>query len=205
MEKFSTGHEKKSENSIESVTFSFDGEMLASADSDGVIHLWDVATGKTLNILEWYDDFVRALEFSPDGRMLVSTNDSETCFWDIDTGDIIRTIPSNTVAFSPDWKTFVNKGCDGKIQVWRMDGDEPIKTIVPDTKVMNLAYAPDGRTIASLHADDKIQMWSSDLGELLQTFTGHIQWVCYMEYSPDGRTLATAGYDGTVLLWDVPE
>ena len=114
-------------------------------------------------------------------------------------------IPGNTIAFSPDWKTFVSRGDDGIIQVWHPDEDEPLKNIVPKTKVMDLAYAPDGRTVASLHTDDKIQIWSDHLNELLQTFTGHIQCVCYMEYSPDGRTLATAGYDGTVLLWDIPQ
>ena len=216
------GDKKNNGNSFESVAFSPDGQILASADSYGVIHLWDVTTGETLKTFNWDDDCVRTLKFSPDGRMLVSTNDSEICFWDIDTGDIIKTIeysitdsttgypfygmiPGNTIAFSPDWKTFVSRGDDGIIQVWHQDVDEPLKNIVPKTKTADLAYAPDGRTVASLHTDDKIQIWSDHLNELLQTFTGHIQWVGYMEYSPDGRTLATAGYDGTVLLWDVPQ
>ena len=76
-----TGHKKDNVNSIESVAFSSDGQMLASGDSYGVIHLWDVTTGETLKTFNWDDDFVRTLKFSPDGRMLVSTNDSEICFW----------------------------------------------------------------------------------------------------------------------------
>ena len=215
-----TGDKKNNVYSFESVAFSPDGQMLASGDSYGVIHLWDVTTGETLKTFNWDDDLVRTLKFSPDGRMLVSTNDSEICFWEIDTGETIKeisdattgypwrgTIPGDTVIFSPNWRTSVsvNRGEDGIIQVWHPDVDEPLKTIVPNTKAMDLAYAPDGRTVASLHTDDKIQIWSDHLNELLQTFTGHIQCVCYMEYSPDGRTLATAGYDGTVLLWDVPQ
>ena len=41
------------------------------------------------------------------------------------------------------------------------------------------------------------------IGNLLQTFTGHSNWVFSVAYSPDGQTLANGSGDNTIKLWDV--
>ena len=188
---------------ISSVAFSPDGKTLASGDERGTIRIWDAATGENLKELTWKEDYVRTLAFLPDGQTLVSTNDAEIQFWNVNTGEAVKTISGHAVSFSHGLETFVNIDMDGKIQFWNMDADEPYKIITPETKARNLSYSPNGLTFASIHRDDKIRIWDTRTGELRQTFGGHIQDVWLMSYSPDGRTLATAGWDSTILLWDV--
>ena len=203
-----TGHN----NDVESVAFSRDGQMLASGDSNGTIHLWNAAIGETLKILEWHDDFVRTLAFSPDGKMLVSTSDSEIRFWDITTGDTIRTVPGHSVSISPDWKTYFTYGSDRIIQFWHLDPDDPQKTITPEEKPYFPMYSPDGRTFVTIVSEgDEISFWDANTSEVIQTFAhGHIkghqsEGILFKSYSPDGRTFATAGWDSTILLWEVPQ
>ena len=203
-----TGHT----DNIESVVFSRDGQMLASGDSNGNIHVWDVATGETLRILEWHDDYVRTLAFSPDGKMLVSTSDSEIRFWDINTWETIRKVSDYDVSISPDWKTFVTYGSDRIVKYWHMDSDDPVKTITPEEKPYFPMYSPDGRTFATVdYGGDTISFWDANTSEVIQTFAHRheISWrsegIMFRSYSPDGRTFATAGWDSTILLWDVPE
>ena len=57
---------------VQSVTFSHDGRVLATASWDGTIRLWDVLTRNEIKRLEGHRDHVVALGFSPDGRQLAS-------------------------------------------------------------------------------------------------------------------------------------
>ena len=41
------------------------------------------------------------------------------------------------------------------------------------------------------------------IGNLLQTLTGHSNWVWSVAYSPDGQTLASGSLDNTIKLWNV--
>jgi WD40 repeat protein len=41
------------------------------------------------------------------------------------------------------------------------------------------------------------------IGNLLQTLTGHSDWVWSVAYSPDGQTLASGSWDNTIKLWNV--
>ncbi|MFM6474261.1 MAG: serine/threonine protein kinase, partial [Dolichospermum sp.] len=40
------------------------------------------------------------------------------------------------------------------------------------------------------------------IGKLLQTLTGHSDWVWSVAYSPDGQTLASGSDDKTIKLWN---
>ena len=46
--------------------------------------------------------------------------------------------------------------------------------------------APMGQGLLTGAQDNLMRLWSADTGELLQTFTGHSDWIWDIAYSPDG-------------------
>ena len=54
------------------MTFSHDGQMLASGSDDKTVKLWDLQTGLEIATLSGYESYVESVAFSPDGKTLVS-------------------------------------------------------------------------------------------------------------------------------------
>src|SRR5260370_27047235 len=59
-------------DTIQTVTFSPDGALLASASRDETIKLWEVKTGRNLATLTGHDNIVRSVAFSHSGYVLAS-------------------------------------------------------------------------------------------------------------------------------------
>ena len=81
--------------------------------TDGMLTVWDLATGKPRATLDSHTGLILAVAFAPDGKTLVSSalQDQALMIWDTATWQVIRTVPAagavTSVAFSPDGKTLV--------------------------------------------------------------------------------------------------
>ncbi|MDE0018976.1 MAG: hypothetical protein OXU51_22540, partial [Candidatus Poribacteria bacterium] len=65
-------------DSVNSVSFSPDGNTLASGSDDDTVRLWDAATGREILTLTGHSDSVNSVSFSPDGNTLASGSDDGT-------------------------------------------------------------------------------------------------------------------------------
>lgn len=66
------------------LAFSPDGQLLATAGSDGIIYLWNAADGLFLRTLEGHRGSIRDLAFSPDGSLLASVSaDGSLRLWGV--------------------------------------------------------------------------------------------------------------------------
>lgn len=61
-----------------------DLKLFAAGDRDGVVRVWDVASGREVKEYEWGIGSVRDLAFSPDGATAAAAGVSAVAVWDVD-------------------------------------------------------------------------------------------------------------------------
>ncbi|MCA2812162.1 MAG: WD40 repeat domain-containing protein, partial [Microcystis sp. M090S1] len=103
------------------------------------------------NRLEGHDSAVTSVNFSPDGKTLVSGSDDKTIkLWNVETGKEIRTLKGHdstviSVNFSSDGKTLVSGSADKTIKLWNVETGKEIRTLRGhDELVTSVNFSPDG-------------------------------------------------------------
>jgi len=193
---------------VNSIAFSPDGTMLASASMGDGVQLWEVGGWGELRILAGSGD-TESVAFSPDGTMLATGTGSTVKLWDVASGNELRTLPAGpvrTVAFSPDGQTLAaSAGVAGQeIKLWDVESGSELHTLKGHSNWINsVVFSPDGQTLASGSVDNTVRLWEVASGRQLRALTGHTNQVESVAFSPDGRLLASASWDLTVKLWDV--
>ncbi len=188
-----------------SVSFSPDGQLIASASRDQSVKLWR-PNGTLVATLKGHKDSVTSVAFSPDGQLIASGSwDGTVRLWRRDgtprgmlRGHLGRVYG---VSFSPNGQRIASAGGDGKIRLWTVDG-KLIRTFRGHKGVVqSVSFSPTSEMIASASEDQTIRLWTPQ-GKLLRILKGHGGKVNCVVFSPDGQRIASASDDQTVKLWN---
>ena len=212
-----TGEQLKTiiqDRDFEFVLYSPDGRIFACSEDYGkaTVLLFDANTGELLHDLKMprHAEWVTGFQFSPNGQTLAVRTCDEIYFWDVNTGELEKTITGYSevvgkVAYSPDGRTLAS--LDNSVRIWDLDTQKLIKTISTKTlsvkgEIRAIAYSPDGETL-TCGTMDKTVLWNVSEWKEKGVLKGHTDGVSSVAFNPDGKILATGSWDGTIQLWDV--
>jgi WD40 repeat protein len=188
------------------LAYSPDGTTLATAGTDQLISLWDVASGRRRAKFTGHTAVVWSLSWSPDGQRLATAGwDGSVRVWDATRRQDAETIPTASnfsVAFSPDGEVLAGGGAG--VQLWDAECGELFKTL-PEMEMRNvrIAFSPDGKLLVAFGQDNIIHMYSTKDWTHLGTFPPPAHPITAMVFSPDSRTLAAPVLDKSVRLYNV--
>ena len=147
------------------VAVSPNGSLLAAANEDGLVYLWDMPNCRARDpLIGGYEKGVLALAFSPDGKWLASGSagtetDMRVIIWDLATRTIHANLVGHTgqvtcIAFSPDgpWpgrRRVVTGSNDGTVKVWDPESGMELLSLKDGRRVYSVAFSPDGRLLVS--------------------------------------------------------
>lgn len=127
-----------------------------------------------MNIFDGHQQEIYSLDFSRDGRLIVSGSGDRTArIWDMN---------------------------DGSCTVLTINDADSLNN---DAGVTSVAISPNGRLVAAGSLDTVVRIWDVSTGLLVQKLRGHQDSVYSVVFTPDGRSLVSGSLDKTLKCWDV--
>jgi WD40 repeat protein/serine/threonine protein kinase len=185
-----------------------DGKTAVSGRFDGVVQVWNVATGGEVR-LEEHKVSSPWGALSPDGRRLVTAGADKTVrVWDMATGKQEHCLEGHTgpvlmVGFSPDGqKILSSEEGTGNVRLWDVTGKELRRW---DSLGKWCTFSPDGKRAVAWNrttADRNLRLWELTGEREPIELPKQEHWVNWAAFSPDGKSLVSLDAAGRILLWD---
>ena len=185
---------------IRAVAFDPTGGILASADAQGLVRLWNPLTHAPRAVLGGHPQAVTQLACSRD--FLLSMDGVHALLWSADLSRWLGEIPAflpRSAAFHPDGRRAVI-GCDTALSIWNLPACECQRAAENLGGCLAISWSPSGETIAAgtrrgvLFFDEHLKP------------AGEFSWtspIVFVEHTLDGAVVAIAS-NGLVLIWKHP-
>ena len=168
--------------------------VIASGGRDGVVRLWQLATGAPRTpYLRHPDGPINALAISRDAQLIASAAADGARLWTAATGELVRAIPANqaalSVAISPDGTAVASGDAAGNVFVTSLASPDSPSAARAQAAVMALAYSTDGTRLASGDRSGRVQLWDAQTVEPLGPPLALPQAARWLAFSNDGAHL----------------
>jgi WD40 repeat protein len=180
-----------------------DGQVLAAADLEGSVRLWDMTTGEiTLTIPGEAGQRPFALDISADGLTLAAGSGAgRVRVWDLRTGEQKRSFQARRdliahPVLSPDGQTIACEGDNNVVHLWDVrTGARTVLASVAPHKIWrhDLVFSPDGRTLYRGDDHGVVTVWDTATGQERRSWQAHAGAIERLILAPDGTVLVSAG------------
>ncbi|MBN9522106.1 hypothetical protein J0H58_26910 [bacterium] len=218
---------EKDDRPLKSVAFAPDGKTVAVGGDDGVLRVYDAASGKETFKAAGRNARIERVAFSPNGKLIAVADSLGKVGVYVPgqpnpmamSADVVeRGGPCLGVAFAADGRAVFTCGADNKARLTsgpKADGSaDPgtltnLKEYAGHTNVVtDLALTADGKTLVTGSADGTVRVWEAGSGKQIRLFQGHAtevageSGVSAVAVRADGRQAASAGADGSTVSAD---
>jgi WD40 repeat protein len=192
------------------MAFADDLGWVLSGSRDCSLRLWDVWSGRDLQIFRGHEGLVTCSGLSSDGRTVVSGGqDGKVRVWKVETGDCVHVLKGHEgavtgVYLSLDDRWVVSTGHDGIVRCWDLC-EARLVHIAKGHRGPATVLAPslDHCIAVSVGEDGAVRIGDGKTGDCIRALEGtgvRVESVCL---SPDGRWLVAGDKAGTIHLWEL--
>jgi WD40 repeat protein len=198
------------------LAFAPDGKLLATADEDGSLRLWDPHTGTELHALK--TDLAYTLAFGPGGKLLAASGPGRPVrLWAVTHGPggdgvrlTLRKAPqgheqgATALTFSKDGVLLGAGASGGGLWLWDTSTEKRQHSQRwPEAMARAAGFDPTGRplVVGGPHHANGLQILDATSGRPRFAGAAHLDSVRELVYSPDGQTLASLCGAGMLHLW----
>jgi WD40 repeat protein len=181
------------------------------AFSDNEFILCDLRSGNRINNFKGHTKFVFSVEFTHDGKHVVSYSTDNSCIvWDISTGKITTyfTIKEKTikppVTISPDgnYATFCNT--DNSFALWNIKTGELIINFEGHSAgITTIVFTPDNKNILTGSVDKTCILWEIKTGRAIHKLTDFDNSVSQIVVAHNGKHAVSITDSNTVNCWNL--
>ena len=186
-----------------------DGKRLAACSRYEIL-MWNTETGGSLGVLKGHRGEIRFLEFTENGKRLISAaTDGTIRTWDPEKKKEILSVtvhPKYLVggASSLDGSLFASIHDDGVIKLWSGKDGTALKTLSgPPGRLRSIAVGPKGKRIATGDNSGTLRVWDGTTGKELWKSTGRWGKLNRVRFGRKGKRVAASCEDGSIRLWSL--
>ena len=156
---------KKHTDWVTAVTFSPNGHMLASADRNGGVIVWDPESGQELFTLAGHKASVTALSWRDDSKLLASSSeDGSVKLWEMQEGKQVKSWNAHapgvlSVSYSHEGR-LVSCGRDGQVVVWEASGNRLRKMDYAGELPLRVVFTDDGKRVVTTDFKGEVAVWN---------------------------------------------
>ncbi len=220
--RLSVGHK------VNSISFSPDGKLIATAGYDGTAKLWNLS-GQLFVVLKGHPVGVNGVSFRPvpvreasrssfgvalgtnrplaslkeEGTQIATASDDGTVrLWNLSGQQVAEfkghQRPVNSISFSPNGQMLASTGDDETIRLWDLSGKQ---VLIFKGDIYSVSFSPDSKLVATAEEDGIIKLRNLSTQKVVELKGNHAP-IHSISFSPTNNLIAAGGSDGTIRLWN---